>query len=220
MTDATRVPSVVVFDLGGVLLDWDPRHLYRQLFDDPDDMEAFLEEVAFAEWNTRQDAGRPWREAVEELATAFPERRPLIEAFHARWPETVAGDVPGTVAVLDELRRAGVRLLALSNWSAETFAATADRFEFLGWFEGIVISGEVGAIKPDRRMFDVLVERYGVSPADAVFIDDSPANVEAARRLGFHAIHFTGAADLRTALVQLGLPVAGQDDVRGSPGAP
>lgn len=218
MTTGTPAPGVVVFDLGGVLLDWDPRHLYRQLFDDPEEMEAFLEEVDFAEWNARQDAGRPWREAVEDLATRFPEHRTLIEAFHARWPETVAGAIPGTVEVLRELHDAGVRLLALSNWSSETFALTAGRFEFLGLFEGIVISGEVGAVKPGRRIFEVLMVRHGVDPADAVFIDDSPTNIEAARQLGFRCIRFTGAPELRVALADLGLPIAPPAE-RGAPSA-
>src|SRR5512142_1960780 len=129
-------PSVVVFDLGGVLIDWDPRHLYRRLFDDPDEMEAFLEEVDLAEWNARRDAGGSWAEAIEELAAEHPERRELIEAFHRRWPETLAGEIPGTVRVLGELRDAGVRLLALSNWSAETFPVARERFAFLAWFEG------------------------------------------------------------------------------------
>lgn len=198
-------PSVVVFDFGGVLIDWDPRHLYRRLFDDADEMETFLEEVELAEWNAQQDAGRPWAEAVEQLAAQHPERRELIEAFHRRWPETLAGEIPGTVEVLAELRDAGVRLLALSNWSAETFPVALDRFEFLGWFEGIVISGEVGVTKPDARIFEHLLDRFGIRAADAVFIDDAAANVEAAGRLGFHAIRFTGSSELRVELARLGL---------------
>jgi 2-haloacid dehalogenase len=197
--------SAVVFDLGGVLIDWDPRHLYRRLFDDPDEMEAFLDEVSLAEWNAEQDAGRPWTLAVELLVAEHPERRDLIEAFHSRWPETLAGEIPGTVAVLAELRATGVRLFALSNWSAETYPVALERFGFLSWFEGVVISGEVGVVKPDRRIFEHLAGRFRVDPTTAVFIDDSPANVEAARRLGFQAIRFTGAAALRDELVRLGL---------------
>jgi len=111
----------VVFDLGGVLVDWDPRYLYRQLFDDPDEMESFLAEVTTAEWNAHQDAGRSWAEAIELLVAEHPERRELIEAFHGRWPEMLAGEIRGTVDVLAELRAAGLRLVALSNWSAELF---------------------------------------------------------------------------------------------------
>ena len=202
-------PTTVVFDLGGVLVDWDPRYLYRQLFDDPDEMESFLAEVTSADWNAHQDAGRPWAEAIDVLATEHPERRELIEAFHQRWPEMLAGEMPGTVDVLAELRSTDVRLLALSNWSAELFPIARERFDFLGWFEGILISGDVGVNKPDRRIFDHLAEQFGIEPEAALFIDDSAANVDAAKALGFRAIRFTDATALRRDLVRLGLlPVA------------
>ena len=157
-------PTTVVFDLGGVLIEWDPRHLYRQLFDDPGEMESFLAEVTTAEWNARQDAGRPWAEGVDLLVAEHPQRRELIEAFHRRWPEMLAGEIPGTVDVLADLRAAGVRLVALSNWSAEMFPIARERFDFLAWFEGIVISGDVGVNKPDRRIFDHLAEQFGIEP--------------------------------------------------------
>jgi 2-haloacid dehalogenase len=186
--------TTVVFDLGGVLIDWDPRHLYRQLFDDSDEMESFLAEVTTAEWNQHQDAGRPWAEAIEMLVAEYPERRELIEAFHRRWPEMLA-----------ELRDASARLLALSNWSAEMFPIALEQFDFLAWFEGIVISGEVGVNKPDRRIFEHLAERFGIEPEAAVFVDDSVANIAAATDLGYRAIQFTDATALRQALVRLGL---------------
>jgi 2-haloacid dehalogenase len=166
--------------------------------------------VTTAEWNQHQDAGRPWAEAIETLVAEHPERRDLIEAFHHRWPETLGGEIPGTLDVLAELRAAGVRLLALSNWSAETFPVALERFEFLAWFEGIVISGEVGVNKPDRRIFEYLANRFEIEPTAAVFIDDSVANIDAATDLGFRAIRFTDATALRRALVRLGLlPEAG-----------
>lgn len=158
-----------------------------------------------AEWNAQQDAGRPWAEAVETLVAEHPERRELIEAFHLRWPEMLSGEIPGTVDVLTELRAAGIRLVALSNWSAEMFPVALERFDFLSWFEGIVISGEVGVNKPDPRIFAHLVGRFGIEPAESLFIDDSPANIDAARALGFRAIQFTDAAELRRELVRLGL---------------
>jgi len=198
-------PTALVFDLGGVLVDWDPRYLYRQLFDDPDEMESFLAEVTTAEWNAYQDAGRPWAEAVELLVAEHPQRRELIEAFHGRWPEMLAGEIPGTVDVLADVRAAGVRLFALSNWSAETFPVARERFDFLAWFEGIVISGDVGVNKPDRRIFEHLIEEFGIEPAAALFIDDSSANVDAATALGFQAIQFTDAMTLRGELERLGL---------------
>jgi 2-haloacid dehalogenase len=198
-------PTSVVFDLGGVLIDWDPRYLYRKLFDDPDEMESFLAEVATPEWNAHQDAARPWAEGIDLLVAEHPERREMIEAFHLRWSEMVSGEVPGTVGVLAELRSTEARLLALSNWSAETFPIARERFDFLGWFDGIVISGEVGVNKPERRIFDYLVEQFDIEPEATLFIDDSPTNIDAARALGFRVIQFTAAAALRVELVGLGL---------------
>jgi 2-haloacid dehalogenase len=197
-------PSAVVFDLGGVLIDWDPRHLYRQLFDDEAEMEAFLGQVTTPEWNAAQDAGRPWADAVASLAEKHPEHRALIEAFHERWPETLGGPIPGTVDVLAELREARVPLYALSNWSAETYPVARARFPFLAWFDGVVISGEVGAIKPDARMFEHLVAQHGLRPSETVFVDDRADNVAAAARLGFVAIQFRDAASLRQDLRRLG----------------
>ena len=197
--------TTVVFDLGGVLIDWDPRYLYRKLFDDPGEMESFLAEVTTAEWNAHQDAGRPWVEAIDLLVAEHPERRELIEAFHSRWPEMLAGEIGGTVDVLAELRSTDIRLVALSNWSAEMFPLARERFDFLAWFEGIVISGEVGANKPDQRIFDHLLEQFDIEPGRTVFVDDSPANIDAARGLGFWVIQFTGAAALRLELVGMGL---------------
>jgi 2-haloacid dehalogenase len=144
-------------------------------------------------------------EAVELLAAEYPERRELIEVFHRRWPEMLAGEIPGSVTVLAELRAMDVRLVALSNWSAEMFPVARARFDFLSWFEGIVISGEVGVNKPDRRIFEQLIRQFEIEPARAVFIDDSLANVEAASGLGFRAIRFTDANGLRRELVRLGV---------------
>ncbi len=198
-------PTTVIFDLGGVLIDWDPRHLYRGLFDDEASMEAFLAQVTTPAWNLELDAGRPWAEAIATLVERHPERRELIEAFHRRWPEMMAGPIEGTVAILRQLRDAGVPVYALSNWSAETFPIAQERFPFLGWFDGIVISGEVGAAKPDAGIFEHLVVRHALDPSTAVFIDDSPVNVEAARRLGFVALRFVDADALRRDLVELGV---------------
>jgi 2-haloacid dehalogenase len=205
----TERPSAVVFDLGGVLIDWDPRHLYRSLFGgDEAAMEAFLAEVTTPDWNSQQDAGRPWAEAIEELAREHPERRELISAFWLRWTETLGEAIEPTVEILGELRRAGVRLFALSNWSAETFPLAKPRYPFLDWFEGIVISGELGLVKPDARIFQHLLARYGLDPAATVFIDDSEANVQAARELGMTAIRFEDAHELRRELAALGFLIS------------
>ena len=201
-----RHPSAVVFDLGGVLIDWNPRYLYRKLFPgDEAGMEAFLAEVTTAEWNVQQDAGRPWEEAVEALAAEHPEKRELISAYWLRWGEMLGGAIEPTVVILDELRRTGVRLFALTNWSAETFPIARPRFLFLEWFEGIVVSGEVRAAKPDERIFSHLVERFGLEGASTVFIDDSEANVAAAAALGFQTIRYEDADQLRARLVELAL---------------
>lgn len=197
--------TAVVFDLGGVLIDWDPRYLYRTLFADEVAMEDFLTTVTTPEWNRAQDAGRPWSEAVEELAARHPDKRELIEAYRGHWPEMLGGPIEPTVDILRDLRATAVRLYALSNWSAETFAIARPRYPFLEWFDGIVISGEEGVIKPDARIFQVLLERYDLRPEETAFIDDHAPNVHAAAALGMQALRFTDAETLRSELHSLGL---------------
>ena len=200
--------SIVIFDLGGVLVDWDPRHLYRQLFPgDEAGMEQFLAGVCTNEWNLQQDAGRSWAEATALLRAQHPGQEALIDAFHQRWPEMIRGAIDGTVEILRELREAGVPLYALTNWSAETFPVAEERFDFMGWFRGVVVSGREKLIKPDPRIYRLLLERFGVDPRQAVYIDDNPANAQAATGLGMQGIHFTSPEHLRAALVTLGLPV-------------
>ena len=193
--------KAVVFDLGGVLIDWDPRYLYRKLLADEAAVEEFLATVCTPEWNAELDRGRPFAEGVAELVERYPEHAAAIAAYHERWPEMVAGDIPGTVEVLAELRAAGMPLYALTNWSAETFAITRGRFEFLEWFDGLLVSGEERVTKPDPAIFQLLLDRFGLDPTATVFVDDSEANVAAARRLGFDAIRFTGHEELRRELV-------------------
>ena len=204
MTDDTPAITTVVFDLGGVLIDWDPRYLYRKLMAE-DEVEPFLAEIGFFAWNHAQDAGGPWSDAVEALATEHPHRRDLIAAFPDRFPETLGGAIKGTVALLEELRRAGTRLLALTNWSSETFPVARDTFGFLEHFEGIVVSGEEGVGKPDPALFQILLERYALVPHQTVFIDDSAANVSAAAELGLVALRFSDPGRLRADLSRLGL---------------
>ena len=193
--------KAVVFDLGGVLIDWDPRHLYRKLLADEAAVEEFLATVCTPKWNAELDRGRPFAEGVAELVERHPEHAANIAAYHERWPEMVAGDIPGTVEVLAELRAAGVPLYALTNWSGETFAITRGRFEFLEWFDGLLVSGEERVTKPDPAIFRLLLDRFGLDPAATVFVDDAEANVAAARRLGIDAIRFSGPDDLRRELV-------------------
>jgi 2-haloacid dehalogenase len=200
----SAVPTTVVFDLGGVLVDWDPRYLYRQLLPE-DEVEDFLTEVDFPTWNYRADAGAPWADAVAEHAARFPHRAELLAAYPERFRETLGGEVPGTVELLRDLHAAGVRLLALTNWSAETFPHARAMFAFLSLFEDVVVSGEEQLAKPDLAVFRLVLDRYGLDPARTVFVDDSPRNVAAAATAGLVALRFHEAHRLRADLQQLGL---------------
>jgi 2-haloacid dehalogenase len=201
--------DIVVFDLGGVLIEWDPRHLYRKLFAGDDAaMEHFLANVCTHDWNRCQDAGRSFAEGASLLKAEHPDRAELIDAYFARFDEMMPGPIAGTIDVLAELRDRRTPLYGLTNFSAETYPPTYERFEFLGWFRGILVSGEVGLIKPDPRIFELLIERFAIDPRRAVYIDDVEANVIAARPFGIHAIHFTTPAALRSELAALGLLTA------------
>lgn len=197
--------DLLIFDLGGVLVDWDPRHLYRDHFDDTAAMERFLAEVLTPEWNRQMDAGKPFADAVRELSAQHPAHAHHIGLWHTDWERTLAGALDASVALLRRLHRRGHRLVALSNWSAETFPVARRRFDFLTCFEDILVSGEHGVAKPDRAIFELACERWGVQPARALFIDDSPANVATARDMGFRAVHFTGPDILQRALTDLAL---------------
>jgi 2-haloacid dehalogenase len=189
--------KAVVFDLGGVLIDWDPRYLYRKLLADEAAVEEFLATVCTPEWNAEQDRGRPFADGVAELVERHPVHAAAITAYHERWTEMLGGDIPGTVELLAELRETGVPLYALTNWSAETFGIARERFEFLAWFDGVLVSGEERIVKPDPAIFRLLLDRFGLDPETTFYVDDSPANVAAAGRLGFDAVPFTDPEQLR-----------------------
>jgi len=198
--------DTVLFDLGAVLIDWNPRYLYRPLFDGDDQaMERFLAEIVPPEWNHQIDAGKPLSEAVTELIHVHPAYADLIALWKDDWAKMLREPISESVAILGELRQRGHRLYALTNWSAETFPVARAKFDFLEWFEDIVVSGEVKLAKPDPRVFALAIERCRLDPARTVFIDDSPRNVEAGSNAGLHALHFTGPQQLRTELVRLGL---------------
>ncbi|HJU14962.1 MAG TPA: HAD family phosphatase [Stellaceae bacterium] len=197
--------NTVIFDLGGVLLDWNPRHLYRRLFAaDEAAMEHFLATVCTSAWNRQQDAGRPCAEACALLAAEHPDKAALIDAYYTRHLDMIAGAIEGTVAILSELRAREVPLYFLSNYSAETYPLVRARYDFLSWFAGGIVSGEHGVIKPDPAIYRLLIERHGIDPVRTVFIDDVAVNAEAARAFGIHPIHFSGADALRAELVELG----------------
>jgi 2-haloacid dehalogenase len=198
--------DTVVFDLGGVLADWDPRYLYRGLFDgDEAAMEEFLTNVCTPEWNHAMDAGRPRDEAVAELIDDHPQHEALIRAWVERWQDMLGPEIAGTAAVVAELHRAGVRLLALTNWSAETFPTARARFASFGYFEAIVVSGEHGLAKPDPRLFQLMLDRHQVDPQRAVYVDDRADNAAVAAALGLNALVFTDPETLRADFARLGL---------------
>lgn len=205
MSNRLAAPCTVVFDLGGVLIDWNPRHLYRTLIAEERAMEDFLATVCTGPWNEKQDEGRSVAEAEAELLAAYPRHAALIRAYYGQFDRMLAGSIDGTVTILEELHARGVPLYALTNWSRETFPHAQRRFAFLKRFRGIVVSGELGMMKPDARIFRHLTEAHGLRADDCLFIDDAPKNVAGAKAAGLHAIHFRGPDALRDELRQYGL---------------
>jgi 2-haloacid dehalogenase len=206
VSDHRTPPQTAIFDLGGVLLDWNPRHYYRSLFpEDEAAMEHFLTHVCSPDWNLLQDGGRSFAEAETEAISRHPDKRALIEAWLPNFNRMIAGPISGTVEIMQALRANGARLLALTNWSAETFVGQIERFEFLNWFEGIVVSGHEKITKPDRRIFQLLLDRYKIDPDNAVFIDDVARNIAGAEAAGLRGIHFTTPRMLRAELIKLGM---------------
>jgi 2-haloacid dehalogenase len=202
---STHQPAII-FDFGGVLLDWNPRYLYRKLFpNDEQGMEHFLTEIGFDEWNQLQDAGRPFSLAVTELCARHPQYCDLIRAYDERFPESIKGIIPRTVDILRCLWTAGFSLFGFTNWPAEKFYLVRPQYEFLGWFQGIVISGEVGIAKPDPRIFQVLLRQVDRLAQECLLIDDSPANINIAQALGFQTIHFHSPPQLAGELARRGL---------------
>jgi 2-haloacid dehalogenase len=197
-------PRAVVFDLGGVLLDWNPRHLYRALFDDEAEMERFLSEVCTMEWHHAHDLGVPPEETIPPLVEAHPEYAEMIRAWPERSEEMLAGPIDASVEILRELKDAGVPIYALTNMETWTYPGRRERYPFLGWFDGTVVSGFEGVAKPDRKVFELLLDRFGLTPETTLFIDDSPRNVVAARAAGIQAIEFESPAQLRQSLREAG----------------
>lgn len=195
----------VVFDLGGVLIDWNPRHLYRRLFRDENAMEAFLAEVCTDEWHRDHDLGADIRESCQRLSWRHPEHADMIMAWAERGEEMAAGQFDQAVELLRELKAAGLPCFALSNMEPDTYAIRRTRFAFMSWFDGEVISGLEGVAKPDREIFEILLRRYRLDPHRSVFIDDSLLNVQAASELGMIALHYSSAGQLRADLAGLGI---------------
>ncbi len=202
----------IIFDFGGVLIDWNPRFLYRKLFADENAMEQFLADVQFAEWNLEQDRGNPFAAGVAQHVAKYPQYEEYLRAFDTRWRESVGSEISGTVEILRALKHAGYRLYGLSNWSAEKFALVETEFPFLQWFDEIVVSGRVGLIKPDPRIFTLLLEKIGLRAEECLFIDDAEKNIVVARELNFQTIHFQSPEQLARELERHGIAVASAEN--------
>ncbi|MDX9991186.1 MAG: HAD family phosphatase [Anaerolineales bacterium] len=192
--------TVVIFDLGGVLIEWSPQRLYAPYFNSNAAIDQFLREINFPTWNAQQDAGRSFRDGVAELSAQFPHYADLIRVYHERWEDSVPGPIAGTLKLLKQLKEAGHPLYALTNFSAETFPLMRQRFDFLKLFKYILVSGEVGLIKPDPAIYHLMLQKIGQPPGDCLFIDDSAANISTAQQLGFDTIQFKSPAALEEEL--------------------
>lgn len=195
----------IVFDLGGVLIDWNPRYLYKKIFSSPKELDYFLTRVCHGDWNAQMDAGLPFKEAVRERQAKFPQYAQQIEAYFTRWDEMLGGALDGTVAVLKTLKRRGARVYALTNWSAETLPYAKAKYDFFPLFDGMTVSGEVKLAKPDPAIFKRLLKDHGLRAENCVFIDDNSVNVQTAAGLGFQTVLFTTAAALKQELERLGV---------------
>ncbi len=199
--------TIPVFDVGNVLIRWDSRALYRKLIADEQEREDFLTRICPGDWNLEMDGGKPFAQGIAERVALFPDQAHLIRAFDERWLETLDGAIEGSVAILEELRAKGIPTYAITNFSAEKFAEASRIFPFLTQFDGIVVSAHERLLKPDRRIYELLCSRHRLVPADCLFIDDNPPNVEGARAVGMRGHHFTAPAPLRAELKAAGLPL-------------
>ena len=198
--------NTIIFDLGAVLIDWNPHYMYRTLFDEEEEMKNFLATITTSDWNEEQDAGRSLEDGTAQLVREFPEHEANIRAFYSRWDEMLGDALEGTVEIFRQLKESGkYKIYALTNWSAETFPIALERFEFLSWFDGIVVSGAEMMRKPTPGFYNILLDRYQVNPAEALFIDDNYRNILAAEQLGIKSIHFTSPEALSEILHKMRL---------------
>ncbi len=196
--------KTIIFDLGGVLIDWNPRYVYRDIFENEEKIDWFFENICTHEWNEKQDAGRSLAEATDELVLKHPEFANEVRAYYGRWEEMLGGPIHDTVVILRSIKDANkYNLYALTNWSAETFPVALDRYDFLKWFDGIVMSGEEKTRKPFADIYHALLNRFKVHPSEALFIDDSLRNVKGAEEVGIRAIHFQSPEQLLNDLKEL-----------------
>lgn len=196
--------NTIIFDFGGVLIDWNPRHMYRDEFEESSEMEHFLSKICTDDWNLQQDKGRSLAEGTRILQDRFPEHYVKIQLFYDQWEKMIKGDIPENVTILRKLKEK-YKLYGLTNWSAETFPIVFNRYSFFKLFDGIVISGKEKLIKPDKKIFELLLERYHLEAKNSLFIDDNVKNIQAAKEMGFATIHVQENTDLESELHSLGL---------------
>lgn len=193
----------IIFDFGGVLVDWNPRYLYKNLFNNEEEMEFFLENVCSPDWNEQQDAGRSVIEATKTLQLQFPEYKDMIQQFYDKWEVMVRGEIEENTQLLPRLK-GNYNLYGLTNWSGETFPIAYKKYPFFQNFKGIVVSGDEKLIKPDKKIYQVLIERYSLNPNECLFIDDNSRNIQSAKQLGFNCVHFFNV-NLEEELKSLGI---------------
>ena len=190
----------IVFDFGGVLVDWNPHHLYDKYFGSVEKAEWFLNNICLYSWNIQMDGGKPFAEGVAELQAEYPEWSEAIEIYHTRWIEMMAGEIEGMSSLVKHLKAAGYRVFGLTNWSSETFPLVRDKYPIFSLMEGMVVSGEEHLLKPDAAIYNCLLERYGLRAEESLFIDDNMANVEGARAVGMQGVQFKSAEKLERTL--------------------
>ena len=193
----------IIFDFGGVLLDWNPRYLYKSYFNNDEEMEHFLADICNGEWNIRQDAGRPFAEAVKELQAKFPEYAEAIQMYDDDWEKMLKCELPESIDLLKELKFMGYGIYGLTNWSAEKIGYAFANYSFFSLFDGIVVSGVEKVVKPDRKIYEILLERYSLKPGECVFIDDNQDHVDMAKVLGINAIRFDNIGNVKEHLETL-----------------
>lgn len=198
--------DAIIFDLGGVLIDWNPSYVFDKMFDDEDRKKHFFENICTSDWNEKQDAGRSLKDATEELVTKHPEWKEYIEAYYGRWEEMLGGPIDGTVEILKQVKEtAKYKIYALTNWSAELFPIALERYDFLHWFDGRVVSGEEKMRKPFREFYELILNRFQLTPKKTLFIDDNARNAKAAEDMGLQIILFKSPSQLKAELVKLGI---------------
>ncbi len=200
--------DTIIFDLGGVLIDWNPRYLFKHFFVSQEAMEHFLSEVCTTDWNEMQDAGRSFSEATDLLISEFPEYKNEIQMYYQRWAEMLGGPIHDTVQILSSLKDSQqYKMYALTNWSDESFPVAYEMYEFLHWFDGILVSGAEKMKKPDPQIFELLMDRFDINRDAAIFIDDNKKNIDAASNLGILSLHFNSPAECKSELLSLDIHV-------------